>query len=249
MLVDVVVLTWNDGPLLEVAVRSALNSADLDVRVYVVDNGSEPPAVVPRDERVELLRNDTNRGVAPGRNQGIDAGSAPLVCLLDSDAELGRWALSRLVRWIQDDVGMAVPVFDDQRPEDSAGAAPTLLRKLERVSGLRSDYATTARVSEDSAWDVDFGIGACQVFRRDTWEAVGGLDESYFYGPEDVDFCLRLREAGWRVVQVGNAAVRHPPRRRNRRLLTRRGLLHAKAVIRHLWRHRHFRRLTGSLRT
>jgi GT2 family glycosyltransferase len=85
---------------------------------------------------------------------------------------------------------------------------------------------------------VDFAIGACQLFRRSAWEEVGGIDESYFYGPEDVDFCLRLRRRNFRIVQVADALCDHPPRRRNRRLLTIRGLRHAGAVTRYLIRRR-----------
>jgi len=91
-------------------------------------------------------------------------------------------------------------------------------------------------------WDVDFAIGACQLVRREVFEAAGGFDEEYFYGPEDVDFCLRLREGGLRIVQVADAGCHHPPRRRNRAVFTRRGMRHATAVARHLWRHRGFSR-------
>lgn len=242
--VDVVILTWNDGDLLESAVRSALESVGVDVRVAVVDNGSEPPAVPPADERVALIRNERNLGVAAARNQGVRAGSAEIVCLLDSDAELLPGSLCTLADALLSgaDVALSAPVFVDQAPEASAGRAPTLSRKLQRAFNMRDAYEGTARFQGAQMWDVDFAIGACQVFRRSAFVAVEGLDEQYFYGPEDVDFCLRLREGGWRIVQVADAPVIHPPRRRNRHLLTRRGARHAQAVIRHLWRHRFFER-------
>ena len=53
-------------------------------------------------------------------------------------------------------------------------------------------------------------IGACQLFRRQTYYFVGGLDEWYFYGPEDVDFCLKIREAGMRVQQITSAGCAPP---------------------------------------
>ncbi len=240
--IDVVVLTWNDGALLGEALRSVLESSDVDVSVIVVDNGSDPPATVPDDARARLLRNTTNRGVAAARNQGARAGSAPLLCLLDSDARLQPAALRCMADILTADAGVAVvgPVFVGQPPEASGGKAPTLRTKLARVVDLRSTYLPSER--SGPTWDVDFCIGACQLIRREAWDAIGGLDESYFYGPEDVDFCLRLHEAGWRVVQTSDAAVHHPPRRRNKRVLTRRGLRHAWAVARHQWRHRHFAR-------
>ena len=234
---DVVILTWNDGPLLDVAVASALASTGVRVNVHVVDNGSEPPASVA--EGVRLTRNEGNAGVAGGRNQGAARGSAPLVCFLDSDAELAPHSLARLVGVLDDPgVAVAVPVFARQAPEASGGRAPTLAVKVARGLGRRNTYRSSNPPPGASSWDVDFGIGACQVVRREVFDAVGGLDDSIFYGPEDVDFCLRVKAAGHRVVQVDGAEVHHPPRRAFRRPLTVRGLRHGWSILRHLWRHR-----------
>lgn len=239
--VDVVILTWNDGERLQVAMESALSSVDVDAHVIVVDNGSEPPAVVP--DGVQLLRNEANRGVAPARNQGARAGERELICFLDSDARLHPDALARLAAPLEADpsIVLTAPVFTDQEPEASGGRAPTLVRKGMRVLNLTSSYERVADLSREQ-WDVDFGIGACQLFRRAAFDAVGGLDESYFYGPEDLDFCLRLREQGGRIVQVRDARVDHPPRRRFKKPFSKRGIQHGWAVLRHHWRHRGFQR-------
>ncbi len=237
--VDVVVITWNDEPcMLDRSIRSVLDSgldSSLDIIATIVDNGSDPPARPPADDRVRLIRNAANRGVAAARNQGARAGHAPYICLLDSDAELTPGCLTRLVAELDADrtLGLVAPVYAGQRPEASAGRAPSVWRKVARALNLTDVYGRGVTPGE-----VDFAIGACQVFRREAFTAVGGLDESYFYGPEDVDFCLRLRGQGWRLVQVGDAVCLHPPRRRHKRLLTRSGLRHAHAVARHLWRHR-----------
>jgi GT2 family glycosyltransferase len=242
--VDVVVLTWNDGELLDVAVRSALESEGVAVTVVVVDNGSDLPPQLPADPRITLLSNPENVGVAAGRNQGAVAGTSELICFLDSDARLHPATLSRLAAPLADPaVAMAVPVFTDQAPEASAGMAPSLTDKVLRVLNLREGYRAVA--AEGEWWDVDFGIGACQLVRRSEFIAAGEFDASYFYGPEDVDLCLRLRERGRRVVQVAGAGCDHPARRRFRGLLTKRGLQHGWAVTRHLWRHRHFQDRTA----
>jgi GT2 family glycosyltransferase len=241
--VDVVILTWNDGPLLDQAIASALGSVGVDVKVWVIDNGSEPPATVVADPRVKLYRNPKNLGVASGRNQGVRVGQAPFVCLLDSDARLHPNTLATLASALDDDpdLGLVGPVFDDQPPEASGGTAPTLLRKLGRAVGRTDVYASAAASAGDRR-EVDFVIGACQLFRRQTYYFVGGLDEWYFYGPEDVDFCLRIREAGLRIQQVTSAGCEHPPRRRNRQVFTLRGVRHAVAVARFLWQHKAFGR-------
>lgn len=236
--VDVVILTHNDGDLLAEAVTSALASDGTDVTVWVIDNGSDPPAKVGHDPRVHLIRNATNAGVGGGRNQGVRLGSAPLVCLLDSDARLGPGALLRLTEPLtHPTVGIAVPVFVGQLPTESAGIAPTFAVKVARALGRRSTYEPADVPAGASQWDVDFGIGACQMVRRSVFEEVGGIDDSEAFGPEDVDFCLRVRRVGFRVVQVAGADVHHPPRRAHRRLFTRKGLRHSRSVLRHFWRH------------
>jgi GT2 family glycosyltransferase len=247
---DVVVLTWNDPPaMLDVAVRSALAQRDCDVHVYVVDNGSAPPARPLEDARVVLQRQAENLGVGGGRNVGVAAGSAPYVCLLDSDARLHDGALARLVAPMVHDasVGLTAPVFTGQAPEASGGRAPTFRRKVERALNRTDVYERSPRQGIGDQWDVDFVIGACQVFRRDVFDAVGGIDDSAAFGPEDVDFCLRVRASGARVVQVAGAGCDHPPRRAFKGLTSARGVLHSLAVVRHLWRHRGAARSSGDV--
>jgi len=246
--IDVVILTWNDGELLDAAIQSALAASGVEVQVIVVDNGSEPPATVPEDPRVILIRNDTNLGVS-ARNQGVEAGSSEWVCLLDSDARLHADTLSAMSAHGDDSVGLVSPVFDGQLPEASGGRAPGIARKVARAMGITSRYGTTRPNDRAHVWEVEFTIAACQLIRRSAFEAVGGLDTTIFYGPEDIDFCLRLREAGWQVMQTSDAGCHHPPRRRNRQLFTRRGIAHSVAVVKHLRRHRNAERLSSAAPT
>ena len=158
--VDVVILTWNDGELLDTAVASALGSIGVDVTVTVVDNGSAPAAVVVGDARVELVRNDENRGVAGGRNQGVALGRHPFVCLLDSDAALHPDSLRSMLAVLEGEQALALvgPVFSDQQPEASGGSAPTLTRKLRRSFGRTNVYASSPNVGTGVWWQVDFVI-------------------------------------------------------------------------------------------
>jgi GT2 family glycosyltransferase len=240
--IDVVVLTWNDGPMAEAAVRSALDSDGVRSEVVVVDNGSEPRFSLDLP-RVSVVRNDRNRGVAAARNQGARLGHADFLCFLDSDAVLlpDTLALLAAPMLAEPAIALSAPVFLDQDPSASAGRAPSFLDKARRVLG-RSDRYRSMHAPGVGTWEVDFAIGACQLIRRSRFEEVGGLDERYFYGPEDVDFCLRLIEAGHRVVQVAGARCHHPARRLHRRPFNAAGLRHARAVALHLWRHRSFRR-------
>ncbi len=241
--VDVVILSWNDAEVLHAAIDSVRESENLVPRIWVIDNGSDDPVQFDANAEITVVRNEQNRGVAAGRNQGAELGRADIVCFLDSDARVEKRALEQLVAILDDSsVGLAAPVFVDQTPEASAGRAPGFTRKVRRLLNLADDYEAM-RAGGELCWDVEFAIGACQVIRREAFAAVRGFDEAYFYGPEDIDFCLRLRAAGWRVVQTSEAAVHHVANRGFRRVFTRGGLAHAWATTRHLWRHRRTRRV------
>jgi GT2 family glycosyltransferase len=247
--VDVVTLTWNDGERLHHSIAATLASLGVEVTLTVVDNGSDPAPVLPDDVRVRVIRNATNRGVR-ARNQGVGPDGPAYVAIVDSDACVHPDTLATLVAALEahPDAALAAPIFDGQAPEESAGSAPTLTRKLARLAGATRAYKS-GRDRGAEIRDVDFAISACWVLRREVFIALGGLDETYFYGPEDVDFCLRVRLAGWRIIQVAAARCDHPPRRRFRRPFSAAGARHALAVGRHLWRHRHFERLVTSART
>jgi len=227
--VDVVLLTWNDSEVAHRAVTSVVASRGLEIAVWVVDNGSVPEFAPPRSVS-GVLRHPENQGVARGRNSGATLGKAPLVCFLDSDATVDPDALRLLAGALEDPrVAMAVPVFADQPPEASAGMRPSIRRKLMRAAGLSARYGSSG---PGPVREVDFAIGACQVIRRSVFDQLGGFDARIFYGPEDIEFCDRVRAAGWRILQIEDAVVRHEPRRRNRSLLTRRGRRHALSLIR-----------------
>ena len=227
--VDVVVLTWNDAEHAERALRGAAGSHAVDARLWVVDNGSDPPFST-RVPTAGILRHEQNQGVARGRNTGAAMGTADFLAFLDSDAVGERDTLCLLADALsQPDLAMAVPRFEGQPPEATAGTRPGIGRKLARAFGLTKRYGPVAE--SEGVREVEFAIGACQLVRRRVFEQLGGLDERYFYGPEDIDFCDRLRAAGWKILQIESARVHHSARRSHRKPFTRRGIRHAAALI------------------
>jgi len=121
---------------------------------------------------------------------------------------------------------------------------PTLGDKLVR----RFPFTFTRRISQEveladwdhrSVRDVDYMIGACQVIRRTALMEVGLLDERIFYGPEDVDLCLRMHQAGWRVVYNPEAVVVHQERRVARSGWSRLGWRHLRGLLYYFGKHRY----------
>ena len=85
-------------------------------------------------------------------------------------------------------------------------------RQRRLVRGVRERRPAALREAEARATaesEPDWVSGSCFLARREALEAVGGFDEGFFLYEEDVDLCLRVRRAGWRVVYTPAAEVRH----------------------------------------
>jgi hypothetical protein len=181
----------------------------------VVDNASsDPSAEMVRTEfpQVKLLVNDTNRGYGAAANQGIDLCRARrYVLLLNSDVRLEPGALRALTRYLDEHPSAAVVgprlVNPDGSLQRSCFPFPTLpsIFLWENTFGGLLRYVRLPRNRYLRTWPHDrpqvvpWVLGAAMAIRRDSFDAVGRFEESYFMYWEEVDLCYRLRDAGWEV--------------------------------------------------
>ncbi len=217
----VVLLTWNSRRHVEACLRSLPGAADRPVQVIVVDNGSTDGTqemVRAFAPSAELIQNDRNRGVAPARNQGLEAVRAPYGVLLDVDTIVEPGALGQLLDHLDAEPDVALCgsrlVLTDGSTQPSCQRFPTLRDKLVRQLPRRMGAGLLGDVelrdwNHEGVRDVDYVVGACQAIRMSLLREVGWLDDAIFYGPEDVDLCLRFQLRGYRVSYVGDAVVRH----------------------------------------
>lgn len=248
-MVSIVILTWNSRALLEDCLAALpAATAPLPIEVIVVDNGSRDGTAEWLAARSDLvtITNATNRGVAPARNQGLRRARGELVALLDVDTVAAPRSFATLVARLHSapDVGLVGPklVDPDGALQYSCRRFPTLVDKVLRRLPSRLGRAVVDDV-ELRWWDhagvreVDYVIGACQVIRKAALDEVGLLDERIFYGPEDVDLCLRMHRAGWRVEYVPEAVVMHLERRVTRTLLSALTARHVYGLGYFFWKH------------
>ncbi len=120
--------------------------------------------------------------------------------------------LARLVAPLVDDRPVGLDArrcsLAGDRRRRPGGRPPSAARSRGHSTGPTCTSARPDKGDDDVA-DVDFAIGACQVFRRAAFDAVDGLDDSAAFGPEDVDFCLRVRARVSRG--AGRACAVRPP--------------------------------------
>ena len=200
-----VVLNWNGGD----DTLAALASLE-GIATICVDNGStdgSPDAIAARFPAVDLIRTGVNLGFAGGNNVGIRralAGGADWVLLLNNDAvaEPGVPAALQSAAAARPDAGLLACKILSADGETVQYAGATFRPWL----GYSGRVATSG---PDELRDVGRADGAALAVSRAAVERAGLLDESLFLYVEDVEWSLRIREAGFAVVFVPGARVRH----------------------------------------
>jgi len=153
----------------------------------------------------------SNRGYGAGANVALTAAQAEYVLVLNADTRLQRGALAALVDYLAEHPQVAVVgprvVSEAGAVEHTGRRFQTPLELLLQESGLH--MLVDARRRHRSPQRVDWVLGAALALRRDAVLSVGGFDESYFLYGEEVDRCLRLRQAGWETHYAPVATVFH----------------------------------------
>jgi GT2 family glycosyltransferase len=182
--------------------------------VIVVDNGSRPQtaAMLAAFPWARVLRNDTNRGFAAACNQGARAAAGRLICHLNNDTVAQRGWLANMIARVEPGVGIVgARLFFPDNTIQHAGVAMCPTRfGYEGFSPyhLYAHWARTTPVSDQPA-DFEIVTGACLLTPRDLFLELEGFDEVFWNGNEDVDYCLRVRQRGLRVVYEPSATLYH----------------------------------------
>lgn len=224
-----VIVNFNSGALLKEAVDSLLGGT-LRPDIEVVDNASTDQSTDflktdPRyRESIRLTMNDHNLGFSRANNQVLRGGSARYYLLMNPDCVLETNALAELVSCMDanPDVGLAGAALknrDGSIQKTSKRRFPTPWSSLARTIGLHR-----FRVTEGTLGDFDLArnpdgdggpepveavSGALMFVRDSALEKVGLLDEGYFLHCEDLDWCKRFWDAGYKVAYVPSAGAVH----------------------------------------
>ncbi len=212
--VSVIIVSWETRDKLAAALRS-LASCTLPLEVIVVDNGSRDGSVamVRRDfPEVLLLVNEVNRGFGAANNQGMAIATGRYFFLLNSDAELRPRALEQMVAYAEAHPRVGVVGarlrYPDGRWQAEGMRFPSLGDELARMVGF-DRLRPVGMQRGDSPYETDWVQGAAMLVRRKVWEEVGGFDESIFMYGEEMEWCARIRAAGWQIVIVPQAEIIH----------------------------------------
>ncbi|MCX7598047.1 MAG: glycosyltransferase [Armatimonadetes bacterium] len=224
-LVSVCIVTWNCRGLILECLDSLFGQPQgAQFEVIVVDNASTdgtPEAVAESFPQAQLIRNTVNRGFAAANNQALRQARGEYLFLLNPDTVLPPEALGNLVA-----VAEAYPQAGAIGPRllNPDGSLQYSCRRWPSVKAALFRNTLFGRLFPGEPWtkeylmadwphdevrEVDWISGAAMFLRRQAVEQVGLLDEAFFWGSEDVDYCRRLWRAGWKVIYSPHPAIVH----------------------------------------
>lgn len=188
---------YRNSVLVEYCLDHLVRRAPPGAEIVVVDDasGAETIDVIRRFPRVRLITHDANRGNTAAYNTGVAAATGDTLVFVDSDVLIGEGVLEEL-----DHVLVTTPsagavgallVYPQTNTIQHAGVAFDRWVVTHVYTGRRRDEVVFAPLEERQA--VTAALLAC---RRETYGRVGGFDETYRDGLEDIEFCLRCRDAG-----------------------------------------------------
>jgi asparagine synthase (glutamine-hydrolysing) len=223
--VSVVIVSWNTRAEVRLCLESLRQHLHAPHEVIVVDNDSHDGTADMVEScfpDVVLIRNQVNVGFGTACNQGMRTATAPRFLLLNSDAYLIDDSVDRLLKRLERD-GEGIGIahcrleFPDGRLQHSTYRFPGLAIAALEDFGVykllsrerQGELLLAGYWNHDSERDVDAVAGAFMLVSRDCFESTGGFDERIFMYGEDIEWCRRVTDAGFRVRYFPQARVVH----------------------------------------
>ncbi|HLW13111.1 MAG TPA: glycosyltransferase family 2 protein, partial [Casimicrobiaceae bacterium] len=215
--VDIVVPVYNASEDVQRCIESVLACTSRPFTLVLIDDASPDPRIgtlfeeLARrgDRRIELLRNDVNRGFTATANRGMKRSRADVV-LLNSDTIVTKGWLDALLRCAASDARIATVTPFSNNAEICSFPRFCENNRLDTDSDPERIRDALERAAVPTYPDLPTGVGFCMFVRRAALDDIGDFDLAFGAGyGEENDFCLRAARAGWRNVLADDAFVVH----------------------------------------
>lgn len=215
--ITIIIVNYKTADLVSQVVQSVKDHAPADgvsAHIVVVDNGSEDGSLERIGEQhpdIECIDAGGNIGFSKGNNLALRKLDTPYAMLLNSDAFIEQGTLARLVEVMKQhpEVGVVGPriLNLDRTDQDYPVAFPSIGEMFRRAT----QGAQFPAMGKDPHQPIPLPRihGCCLMARREVFEQVGLLDEQFFMYDEDMDWCLRVSQAGWKLWLIPDASVVH----------------------------------------
>lgn len=235
--VTVSIVSHGQGALVTKLLNDLAQCRDV-AAVFLTQNVPERSFVCPESirSRVRLIRNDRPLGFAANHNQAFQRCETQLFAVLNPDIRIAMDPFPKLAEALEaSGAGVVAPTVQNPEgaQEDNARYFPTLIRQLGKLLGLGDGRVVSAGPAPHP---VDWTAGMFLLFPSCVFRDIGGFDEKFFLYYEDVDICVRMWNAGHRVVLCPDVSVVHAAQRTSRRN-PRYMIWHLRSMARYFFKH------------
>ena len=232
MTLSVVIVNYNVKYFLKQCLASVYGSdrrladgSELEFDVWVVDNDSVDGSVemVRRDfPQVHVIENHENVGFARANNQALAQSTGQCLLLLNPDTVVERDTFVQCANFMaehEDCGGLTVKMVDGKGNflRESKRGFPSPTASFYKISGLTRLFPHSKRfaayymghLGEDDINEIEILPGAFLMLRREVYDKIGGLDETYFMYGEDIDYSWNIKLAGWKNYYLPTTRIIH----------------------------------------
>jgi GT2 family glycosyltransferase len=205
-LTSIVIPVYNQHEVTADCLKSIVENTEEPYEIIIVDNGSTPPIEeMPIPKQFFVMRNSENMGFPFAVNQGIREGATgDIIVLLNNDVIVTPGWLDNFIRWM-DTYDIVGPVTNF--------CAGYQRRTLPVYLDDKELYAESRKWSKDNygkSSEANWIIGFCMVFKKELFDEIGIFDASLWpCSGEEIDFCLRAGDAGYKVGIAEDVYVHH----------------------------------------
>jgi GT2 family glycosyltransferase len=228
----IALVTWNSedeiAECLNTLFHATTKVPGLKLETVIIDNNSADKTVTVienflrvTDQNIVFIKNDDNLGFTKACNQAIHASTGDYIFILNPDTEILNSAIEKMMNYLDanEHVGVVSPqlLSFHSRIQYSCRTFPEYRDMFFEMLLLatifpRSEFFSRWKMryfDHNSTREVDQPMGAALLLKRKVLEAVGGLDERFIMFYNDVDFCKRISDAGFKIVFLPDAKVKH----------------------------------------
>lgn len=222
---SIVIVNYNNLRVLKGCLPSLMPALEgINAEVILSDNGSSDGSldwVRQNMPLVRILENGANLGFAEANNRAFSVACGRFILLLNPDTVVNNGALRPMFNFLETNPPVGAVACKLLNPDGSRGISartfPTLTTYWMQLSGLAYRYPRSQLCGRfnmtywdgDSARAVDWLCGAVLMFRREIMNHVGGLDPYFFLTYDEVDFCHRIKDAGYQVWYIPEGEIVH----------------------------------------
>ena len=227
---SIIIVNYNTFKLTKETIDSCLaEPTHYTYEIFLVDNKSTDDSLEKLEEYfkdeisrgiLKVIANSSNDGFAKANNLAIEQAKGEYILLLNSDTLVKEATIDKCMDYMSKGVnadvgalGCKVSLADGSLDKACKRSFPNPANSFYKLFNVKTssgkDDYNLDDLDDDGVYEIDCLVGAFMLVRKTTIDDIGLLDDTFFMYGEDIDWCYRIKQAGWRIVYFGEAEIIH----------------------------------------